>query len=173
MTGSDVGSPTPSFGEANSRPFLNRSCRAVGQAGLDQSLAEIETYLRDVNRTMEEHGFGPNPAVASTHRAPVQVAVPSLRRTLQDHLRKGRRVRATASISSDGSSGPIEIWEQEAVSLPEDGNRHDLLTRFDAREPAADFVRGIVSGPWATRARMDRRLAALSDFIREMPADES
>lgn len=135
---------------------------------LDSSLDEIEAYLGEVNRRMERHGFGRNPGSART-ATPLSQATPlSLKRALQDQLRRGRRIRASASITTEGSSGPIEVWEQEVALLLEDAGRHDLLTRFDART-AGDVLRGVLSGPWATRARIDRKLQAISEFIRELP----
>lgn len=96
----------------------------------------------------------------------------SLEERLQAHLRKGRFARGSCSISSDGSSATIEVWEQDLVLLLEDAGRHDLVTRLEARN-RADFARGVVSEPWATKARMDRRLVLLSEFVRELSAGGS
>jgi hypothetical protein len=97
-----------------------------------------------------------------------QATIPSLGRALQDQLKRGRKIRSTASITPEGSSGPIEIWEHEVAVLLEDADRHDLLTRFE-ESTAGDRFRALMSGPWSTRSRMDRRLHIVSEFIRELP----
>lgn len=95
------------------------------QGGLDTSLAEIRAYLGEVDRAMEQHGFGANRSVTRAATPRDQTTVPSLRRSLQDQVRRGRRIRETASITIEGSSGPIEVWEQDVASLLEDAGRQD------------------------------------------------
>jgi hypothetical protein len=113
-------------------------------------------------------GLAAAPGGEGSQGGSAQTTIPSLGQTLQDQLRRGRRIRSTASITPEGSSGPIEIWEHEVAVLLEDADRHDLLTRF-AERTAGDRFRMLVSGPWSTRSRMDRRLHIVSGFIRELP----
>jgi len=104
-------------------------------------------------------------AAASEPEGPDQAVC--LANRLQDLIRRGRRIRANAVVSSNGSSGPIEIWEQDAAITLEDAQRHDLVARLERRD-GADTARGMISGAWATRSRMDRKLALLSDVVREL-----
>lgn len=84
-----------------------------------------------------------------------------------DQLKRGRKIRGTAPVSSDGTSGPIDVWEQDATMLLENAGRHDLATRFETRIGSAR-ARGLISGVSATRARMDRKLRLLSEFAQEL-----
>lgn len=113
-------------------------------------------------------GLAAVPGGVGSQEGTTQTTIPSLGQALQDQLRRGWRIRSTASITLEGSSGPIEIWEQGVAVLLEDADRHDLLARFQARN-AGDGFRALVSRPWSTRSRMDRRLHIVSEFIRELP----
>ena len=59
------------------------------------------------------------------------------------------------------------MWEHEVVLLLEDNGRHDLVLGLDRRERAGT-ARGIWNGVWATRKRMDRKLALVSEFVPEL-----
>jgi len=89
---------------------------------------------------------------------------------LAEQQRRGRRVRASAPISEDGTSGPIDVWEQEVRMLLEAAGREDLALRF-AQRATSERWRGWVSGPWSTRTRMDRKLLLLSEFMKELGGD--
>jgi len=93
-----------------------------------------------------------------------QDLAPNISDALNAQLRRGRRLRTTARFSSDGTAGPLEMWEEEVAMLLEDRGRHDLAARFEAGAPA-DKGRALISGPWATRSRIDRKLRLLGEFI--------
>jgi hypothetical protein len=79
-------------------------------------------------------------------------------------LARGRRIRDSARIPDDGSSGVVDLWEQDVLSTLEEAGRLDLLTRFERRD-AFDRVRGLLSARWRTRARLDWQLRRLSEFV--------
>lgn len=108
-------------------------------------------------------GLGPTDSQTSD-----QTSNANLKQGLQDQLRRGKRIRLNASVTAEGSSGAIEIWEQDVATVLEDAGRYDLLARFEDRT-TGDRVRALVSGPWSTHGRMDRRLQSLSRFIGELP----
>jgi hypothetical protein len=85
---------------------------------------------------------------------------------LQEQLRRGRRLRATARVSSDGTAGSLDTWETDVALLLEDYGRHDLIESFDVSE-FADKARAAVSGPWSTKTRIDRKLKLLSTILEE------
>jgi hypothetical protein len=58
---------------------------------------------------------------------------------LQDLLRRGQDCRSRARISIDGSSAPIEMWEEDVVRVLKDNGRDDLALRFERRWPAPGF----------------------------------
>lgn len=93
-----------------------------------------------------------------------QDLAPNLSDELNAQLRRGRKLRSNARFSSDGAAGPLEMWEQEVAMLLEDHGRHDFAVRFETAV-AADKGRALISGPWATRRRIDRKLRLLGVFI--------
>lgn len=92
---------------------------------------------------------------------------PALTELLQNELHRAQQLRIRPRISDDGACAPLEVWEKDVVLLLTAEGRQDLAIRFE-EVLLWDRMRAAVSGPWATRARIDRKRQLLSAFIREL-----
>jgi hypothetical protein len=88
----------------------------------------------------------------------------SLSERLQRLLAEGKRIHSSANPALDGSCALFEVWEHQLVSELEKHGRHDLASDITANVPT-DELRGLWSGRWALKARMDRMLRELSNVI--------
>lgn len=124
-------------------------------AGKGSSSDRITDRLEVLGRLLEqlEMEAGPDGAKApSAFGASQEPTTAPLSIQLQELLRRGQHCRSRARISIDGSSAPIEIWEEDAVRMLKDNGRDDLALRFERRE-VSDRLRGLWSGALETRKR--------------------
>jgi hypothetical protein len=105
-------------------------------------------------------------------RASLVFERPRLADRIREQIRRASKLRSSARISGDGASGAIETWENDVALMLEDIGREDLAARFEA--PAlSEKMKALVSGPWSTRARVNRKLDLLSQFVAQVEAGEA
>ena len=156
--------------------------RADGKYAFDGSETTVfragDVYWRDGTRSVRLSQDGLQRIIERRVADALTVAVagsstepPALHNRLEVLLRTGARIRGSARISLDGSCAAAEVWEHDVISALEESDRSDLVVRLLA--PATgDTFRGVISGPWRTRVRMDRLLATVSNFVGELQRGE-
>lgn len=93
-------------------------------------------------------------------RTDLQTRHDNLVSCLKEELQRGRRLLDRTRISSDGTAGALELWENDVAMILESIGRPDLVARFEAAEFALK-ARAAFSGPWSTKTRLNRRLETL------------